>query len=235
MALGIAHAEPASDGRTIAILDRVLEVKPPFSPHTVATMFADEIKRYGAQQVTGDAFAKGWVAEAFTAAGVAYLPSAWTRSDLYLRFLAKLNSEAVRLLDDARLVQQLAALERKVGTAGRDAVDHVRGAHDDLANAACGAVALASEPATPLVIACSSIPPTADTYHVRPAAGPPIWAGLRGGVTRPPDAAARDAHWRTHDLRGRPTAPRPTCGRCGELIPVPRRSAKCALCGESFP
>src|SRR6202040_1524496 len=48
-----------------------------------------------------------------------------------------------RILDNKRLINQLAALERTT-TASGDKVDHVRGAHDDCANVVCGALVLAS-------------------------------------------------------------------------------------------
>lgn len=46
------------------------------------------------------------------------------------------------LLDLPRLTNQLAALERRAGSGGKDTVDHPRipGAKDDVANAACEAL-----------------------------------------------------------------------------------------------
>jgi hypothetical protein len=46
----------------------------------------------------------------------------------------------VELLDVPRLHAQLAGLERRVARGGRDTIDHAPGGHDDLANAACGAL-----------------------------------------------------------------------------------------------
>jgi hypothetical protein len=54
-----------------------------------------------------------------------------------------LNSRAVGLLDNPRLVTQIASLERRTGRLGKDAVDHAPNAHDDLANSVAGALALA--------------------------------------------------------------------------------------------
>ena len=53
------------------------------------------------------------------------------------------NSGACELLDHARMVNQFASLERRTGRTGKDAVDHPRGSHDDLANAAAGALVMA--------------------------------------------------------------------------------------------
>jgi hypothetical protein len=46
------------------------------------------------------------------------------------------------LLDDARLIHQLCALERRTARGGRDSIDHPPGAHDDLVNAVAGVAAL---------------------------------------------------------------------------------------------
>jgi hypothetical protein len=49
-----------------------------------------------------------------------------------------INSGRARLLDDQRLISQLCSLERRTARGGRDSIDHPPGAHDDVANAACG-------------------------------------------------------------------------------------------------
>jgi hypothetical protein len=134
--LAIAHRDPAG----VPVLDLVREVRPPFSPEGVTADFARELKRYGVGVVTGDRYAGEWPREAFRKLGIAYEPSELTRSELYLELLAPINSGSVELLDNARLIGQLAGLERRVGRSGKDAVDHRPGSHDDLANAAAGAL-----------------------------------------------------------------------------------------------
>jgi hypothetical protein len=66
-----------------------------------------------------------------------------TKSELYLESLAFLNGRTCQLLDDKRLISQLAGLERRSGRQGKDSVDHGPGGHDDVANAACGALCIA--------------------------------------------------------------------------------------------
>jgi hypothetical protein len=44
------------------------------------------------------------------------------------------------LLDHPKLVFQLCALERRTARGGKDSIDHVPNAHDDLANAVAGVV-----------------------------------------------------------------------------------------------
>ena len=54
-----------------------------------------------------------------------------------------MNSGRVTLLDNTRLIAQLVGLERHVARSGKDAVDHPPGSHDDLINAAAGALVTA--------------------------------------------------------------------------------------------
>ena len=63
-----------------------------------------------------------------------------TKSEMYSDFLAVLNSQRCQLLDLPRLKSQLLSLERSVRSGGRDLIDHPRGQHDDLINAAVGAL-----------------------------------------------------------------------------------------------
>jgi hypothetical protein len=75
-----------------------------------------------------------------------------TASDFYLAFLPLLNAGRVELLDSPRLVNQLAALERRRGRGGRDTIDHAPGGHDDAACAAAGALTLAAIDGAPSLI-----------------------------------------------------------------------------------
>ena len=53
------------------------------------------------------------------------------------------TSGAVGLLENDRLVVQLSSLERRTARGGKDSIDHAPGTHDDLANAAAGALVCA--------------------------------------------------------------------------------------------
>ena len=137
MTLAIAHGH---DGDTV--LDATRERRPPFSPEAVAAEFAALLKSYGVTRVVGDRYAGEWPREQFRKSGVEYEPSAKPKSDLYRDLLPALNAGRVDLLDDARLVAQLVGLERRTARGGRDSIDHAPGAHDDLANAVAGVVAM---------------------------------------------------------------------------------------------
>lgn len=133
--LSIAHKEGED-----AVLDAVREATPPFSPEMVTKEFSALLKSYGVSKVVGDRFAGEWPRERFREHGITYEPSSRTKSDIYVAALPALNSGRARLLDIPRLTSQLCALERRTARGGRDSVDHPRRAHDDVANAACGAL-----------------------------------------------------------------------------------------------
>ena len=123
--------------------DYLAEVRPPFSPETVASDFAVILKGYGCTRAVADRYAGIWVAEVFGRHGVTVEQCARPKSDLYGDLLPALNSGRVDLLDHPRLVAQLGSLERRTARSGRDSIDHGPGGHDDIANAAAGALGLA--------------------------------------------------------------------------------------------
>ena len=81
--------------------------------------------------------------EAWARAALSYEFSALSASELYLESLTAINTRRVLLPDDQKLRLQLSRLVRQARRGGKDLVTHPAGAHDDLANVACGAVALA--------------------------------------------------------------------------------------------
>ena len=143
--LAIAHKENDQ-----GVLDCLREVRPPFSPESVAAEFADVCKSYRVTSVKGDRYAGDWPGEQFRKHGVKYETSDHSKGLLYLNFLPLINSGKVRLLANTRLISQLVGLERTTARGGRDSIDHAKGAHDDVANTAAGALlqATANLPAT---------------------------------------------------------------------------------------
>jgi hypothetical protein len=138
--LAIGHAE-MRDGRRIAVLDAVREIRPPFSPESTVRELATLLRTYGITEVTGDRFAGEWPREAFRHHGVTYLVAETSKSDLYVNALPALNSRSLELLDHPRLVAQLCGLERRTARGGRDSIDHPPSGHDDLANCVAGVLA----------------------------------------------------------------------------------------------
>ena len=141
----VAHRDEKSG---VGVLDALREIRPPFSPEAATAEHAAFFKSYNLSRIVGDKYAAQWPVEAFQKHGIAYEPSERSKSEIYVEILASLNAHKVELLDNPRLIAQLCGLERRVvrGT-GREVVDHGIGRHDDVVNAAMGALLLAvSEP-----------------------------------------------------------------------------------------
>ena len=139
MTAAVAHRE----GERV-ILDGVREVKPPFSPEAVTKRFAEFFRSYRCSTIRGDRYAGEWPREQFRKFGVEYRVADKTRSELYLELLPLINRRRVALLDEKRLIAQLVGLERRTSRAGKDSIDHAQGGHDDVINAAAGAIIHAS-------------------------------------------------------------------------------------------
>lgn len=118
------------------------EVRPHFNPEVTVSEFAALMKTYRIHSVSGDRYAGEWVSSQFRKAGIHYQAADRAKSDLYRDLLPLINSGAVALLENERMVSQLIALERRAGRSGKDVIDHPPGAHDDLANAVAGAVVM---------------------------------------------------------------------------------------------
>jgi hypothetical protein len=138
-ALAVAHKEG-----DLGVLDCLREVRPPLSPEGVIVEFADLLKQYKITKVVGDRYGGEFPREQFRKHGIRYEPSKDSKGGIYLGLLPRINSGKVKLLANKRLLTQLTGLERNTSRGGKDSIDHARGGHDDLANAAAGALLLAA-------------------------------------------------------------------------------------------
>jgi hypothetical protein len=139
--LAIAHA----DLNRRVVLDAVRVVAPPFQPEEVVQGMAETLGAYGLNRVTGDQYAGEWVSSAFRKYGISYFASERSKSEIYMEVLPLFTQATIELLDHPRLLTELRLLERRTRSGSNcDSVDHPRGAHDDVSNAACGALLLAS-------------------------------------------------------------------------------------------
>lgn len=143
--LGIAHVVPHPDGGVHLVLDLARERYG--KPFDIAKEYAAVIRAYGISRVRGDNYAHDWPREPFVNAGIEYLRCDRNKSDLYRDFLPLMSSGRVELLDNDRLIAQLCGLERHVGPSGKDQITHPDKGHDDLINAAAGALIYASRDA----------------------------------------------------------------------------------------
>jgi hypothetical protein len=140
MTVAIAHRE----GERV-VLDLTGEWRPPFNPDEVVADIVKILRSYRLGSASGDAYASGWVVAGFRQHGITYRHFDRNRSEIFLEFLPILTASACVLLDQPRLIGQISQLERRTGRGGRDSIDHMRGAHDDLAVVAAAALVAARE------------------------------------------------------------------------------------------
>ena len=150
-AAAIAHREG-----DLVVLDALVEVPAPFDTAMATGQVAMTLRSYGLRDCMGDDYARGFVVAEFRKHGIEFKPrpAGMDRSALYLEVLPAFSAGRVRLVDNAKLVSQFCALERRVMPGGRDRIDHpVRsGHHDDLSNVAAGVIWRATARPQPLHI-----------------------------------------------------------------------------------
>lgn len=132
-AIAIAHRE---DGRYV--VDCVRGRQGPFEPVELTEEYAALCKEYRVTSVTGDKYGLEWVQSAWRNAGVSYVKSELTASELYLEALPLFTRALVALPDHPVLLRELRLLERSPARLKREQVTHPRGCHDDLANVTAG-------------------------------------------------------------------------------------------------
>jgi hypothetical protein len=133
----VAHLE---DGNLVC--DAVRERRPPFKPTEVMeTMVLPLFRQYGVTRAKADKHAEGFVKDLAQRAGVTIEADAPTKSDIYREMMPWMTSGKCRLPPLDRLVNQIFGLER---IRGGERIDHQRGGHDDLVNAAFGAMLTAA-------------------------------------------------------------------------------------------
>jgi hypothetical protein len=137
----VGHKSLDAD-RSVIVVDALYEVQPPFDPLAVVAALAGHLERWRITQVHGDCYSANFIVSAFAKHGIGYVQSKLDASGLYLAALPAFTSNTIALLDVPRAIEQLVALRRRIGQAGKESVQHMRGQHDDLANAICGLVHL---------------------------------------------------------------------------------------------
>jgi len=121
----IAHAENG-----VAILDCLIEIRPPFNPTEAVSQIASMLKAYNLKETTGDRYAAQWVVAAFETLGINYKHSERDRSAIYSDALPLFTSGRARILDNSKLISQFSSLERRTSAIGKDRIDHGSGGHD---------------------------------------------------------------------------------------------------------
>jgi Terminase large subunit, ATPase domain len=141
MTLCVAHLE----NNDTVVIDCIRERKPNFSPSDVVEEFVETLQSYNASIVHGDRWGGEFCRQPFRDKSVFYKLFERDKSAIYRDALPVFNSRKVNLLDNRVLIGQLCALERRPSSSGKDKIDHMRGAHDDVCNAVCGAIVLATQ------------------------------------------------------------------------------------------
>jgi hypothetical protein len=172
----------------------------------VVQEFAALLRRYDVSMVWSDRYGQAWVRDAFARYDIELKYSELNRSQLYLELLPALRSQQVELLDLPKLRNQLQSLERRTTRGSRDIVDHPSGGHDDLINAAAGALVMA---------AC------ADRYQVTWSTDSPFWNRYKTDTSDPYLEMERRALVRSGNLNsdGRPI----DAGAGPPVVPVQTR------------
>lgn len=196
MTMAIAHHH---DGR--AVLDLVREVKPPFGPEATVGEFADVLKAYSLTVATSDRYAGSWPTAAFQKVGITVLPSTRTKSEIYQDVLPLVMSGTCELLDDARLLKQFGGLERRTARGGKDSIDHAPRQHDDVANAAAGALVLAAHKPVYRGLTWDSDGEWLVPEPPAPEPNTPAWIAARAADAQLRETD-RDAWMKIHNLQG---------------------------------
>ena len=151
----VAHQETSPGvngvpGVSTIVIDALYEATPPFVALQAVANIAALFKQYRIHRITGDNYGGLWPAEAFSRHQITYTPAELSRSEIYVETIPLFTSGRVRLLDHEKLIDQFAGLRRKVQPGGREHIDHPPAAHDDLSNAAAGALTLCTGKRAPM-------------------------------------------------------------------------------------
>lgn len=142
-ATAIGHRE--ADGRIV--VDRVIEIRPPFNPDVVTRdVLVPALRAYNVTSVTGDRYAGAWPSSRLAAHGISYRESERSRSELYRDALPVITAQRCELPDIPRLTKQFLSLDVRTGRSGRLSIDSARNGHEDMANAVAGLLCLAAKP-----------------------------------------------------------------------------------------
>jgi hypothetical protein len=142
--LAVAHKEPGTRAEHL-VLDQLHEAPAPHKPADVVKRFAATLQRLNISSVVGDRYAAAWPVNAFSDCGIGYQVSELNRSAIYGEVAPLFMDRRVELLDHKELIKQLRGLERNPKAGGRpDEIKRGPRRHEDLINAAAGALWLAS-------------------------------------------------------------------------------------------
>jgi hypothetical protein len=132
----------------VLVVDAIRERRSPFDPDTFTDEAAQLLALYKITKTVGDRYSANWIVGSFDKRGLTYEGSEQNKSELYLEMLPRINAKTIRLLDNARLINQAANLERRTSRAGKDQISHPTNQKDDVVNCVAGLCGLASTRST---------------------------------------------------------------------------------------
>jgi hypothetical protein len=121
------------------ILDLLLEFRAPYDPKQVISQIVEAARPYHIMKIIQDRHAIGWIASDLKRFSIEVEPCEFDKSKIYEHFAVLMNKLQIELLDNERLRTQIMGLQKFLRGGGSITIDHLRGGHDDLVNAAAGA------------------------------------------------------------------------------------------------
>ena len=142
-AFAVAHVEGS-----MTVLDLIEFSDPPFNPAGVISRWRDLARTYDCAWVYSDQFIMsahtGWL-RLLQEVEFKFLKAPRNTSGNFYDLILLLQAGRVKLLDNFRLVNELAGLERhEISSRGYPVIQHRPGEHDDVATAAAGALNVAA-------------------------------------------------------------------------------------------
>ena len=120
------------------IIDAIYQYKSPHSPSECIADMCCKIRRFSGHRVIGDNYSANFCKDEFRRNGICYERCETPASGLYLELIPVICSNQIELLDNPVLISELANLERRVKSGGKDSISHSPLGHDDVANAVAG-------------------------------------------------------------------------------------------------
>ena len=124
------------------VVDVAREWRPHFSIDGVVDEICALAKAYRINKIVGDRYAGDVIPDMFRKRLLSYDATDYVKSDLYLDLLPLLNTKGIVLPRNERLIAQIVGLERRVGSSGKDTINHAPNAHDDICNSVAGVAKL---------------------------------------------------------------------------------------------
>ncbi|WP_407152250.1 hypothetical protein [Bradyrhizobium sp. ORS 86] len=141
MCCAIGHCEG-----DLAVIDVIVEFKPPFQPPWACQQIAEALRSYGITRVTSDKWGLGFVEAEFQRHGITLEYATKVRSDIYREALPVLRSRRAVLPSNDRMINQFCGLERRVRAGGAETIDHPARCHDDVCLVVAGCLVALARP-----------------------------------------------------------------------------------------